>query len=115
MAFIIPNAVDTSSGAKFENLDQAEPDSLDFEILGNTGRSGVLSGCAVTSISSSTAVAVSSGTIVINGAPYSISAAASLAMPTAPLGTRFDLVVARVSSGVASLVVVQGDDDDTNP
>ncbi len=115
MAFIIPNAVDTSSGSKFENLDQAEPDSLDFEILGNTGRSGVLSGCAVTSISSSTAVAVSSGTIVINGAPYSISAAASLAMPTAPLGTRFDLVVARVSSGVASLVVVQGDDDDTNP
>jgi len=115
MAFIIPNAVDTSSGAKFENLDQAEPDSLDFEILGNTGRSGVLSGCAVTSISSSTAVAVSSGTIVINGAPYSISAAASLAMPTAPLGTRFDLVVARVSSGVASLIVVQGDDDDTNP
>jgi len=115
MAFIIPNAVDTSSGAKFENLDQAEPDSLDFEILGNTGRSGVLSGCEVTSISSSTAVAVSSGTIVINGAPYSISAAASLAMPTAPLGTRFDLVVARVSSGVASLFVVQGDDDDTNP
>ena len=115
MAFIIPNAVDTSSGAKFENLDQAEPDSLDFEILGNTGRSGVLSGCEVTSISSSTAVAVSSGTIVINGAPYTISATASLAMPTAPLGTRFDLIVARVSSGVASLVVVQGDDDDTNP
>lgn len=115
MAFIIPNAVDTSSGAKFENLDQAEPDSLDFEILGNTGRSGVLSGCEVTSISSSTAVAVSAGTIVINGAPYTLSASASLAMPTAPLGTRFDLIVARVSSGVASLVVVQGDDDDTNP
>jgi len=115
MAFIIPNAVDTSSGAKFENLDQAEPDSLDFEILGNTGRSGVLSGCEVTSISSSTAVAVSAGTIVINGAPYTISATASLSMPTAPLGTRFDLIVARVSSGVASLVVVQGDDDDTNP
>ena len=115
MAFIIPNAVDTSSGAKFENLDQAEPDSLDFEILGNTGRSGVVSGCEVTSISSSSAVAVAAGTVVINGSSYTVNATASLALPVAPLGTRFDLVVVRASNGSSSLVVVQGDDDDTNP
>jgi len=115
MAFIIPNAVDTSSGSKFENLDQAEPDSLDFEILGNVGRSGVVSGCEVTSISSSTAVAVEAGTVIINDASYTISGSASLALPVAPLGTRFDLVVVRATDGTGSLVVVQGDDDDTNP
>ena len=115
MAFIIPNAVDTSSGSKFENLDQAEPDSLDFEILGNSSRSGVVSGCEVTSISSSTAVAVAAGRVVIEGSTYTVTAAPSLALPVAPLGTRFDLIVARVSSGTAQLVVVQGDDDDTNP
>jgi len=86
MAFIIPNAVDTSSGSKFENLDQAEPDSLDFEILGNVGRSGVVSGCEVTSISSSTAVAVEAGTVIINDASYTIAGSASLALPVAPLG-----------------------------
>lgn len=115
MAFIIPNAVDTSSGAKFENLDQAEPDSLDFEILGNIGRSGVLSGCEVTSISSSTAVAVSAGTVIVNGSSYSVAANTALALPVAPLGTRFDLVIARVASGTASLRVITGDDDDVNP
>ena len=115
MAFIIPNAVDTSSGSKFENLDQAEPDSLDFEILGNVGRSGVVSGCEVTSISSSTAVAVEAGTVIINDASYTIAGSASLALPVAPLGTRFDLVVVRATDGTGSLVVVQGDDDDTNP
>jgi len=115
MAFIIPNAVDTSSGSKFENLDQAEPDSLDFEILGNIGRSGVLSGCEVTSISSSTAVAVSAGTVIVNGSSYSVAANTALALPVAPLGTRFDLVIARVASGTASLRVITGDDDDVNP
>jgi len=115
MAFIIPNAVDTSSGAKFENLDQAEPDSLDFEILGNIGRSGVLSGCEVTSISSSTAVAVSAGTVIVNGSSYSVAANTALALPVAPLGTRFDLVIARITSGTASLRVITGDDDDVNP
>ena len=115
MAFIIPNAVDTSSGSKFENLDQAEPDSLDFEILGNIGRSGVLSGCEVTSISSSTAVAVSAGTVIVNGSSYPVAASTSLALPVAPLGTRFDLVIARVTSGTASLRVITGDDDDVNP
>ena len=115
MAFIIPNAVDTSSGSKFENLDQAEPDSLDFEILGNVGRSGVVTGCEVTSISSASAVAVEAGTVIINDASYTITGSASLALPVAPLGTRFDLVVVRATDGTGSLVVVQGDDDDTNP
>lgn len=72
MAFIIPNATDTASGAKYENLDQAEPDSLDFEILGNAGRSGVLSGCAVTALSASnTAVSVSGALLSSTDSPTS--------------------------------------------
>ena len=116
MAFIIPNATDTASGAKYENLDQAEPDSLDFEILGNAGRSGVLSGCEVTALSASnTAVSVSGGVIVLNGQPYIVSGQSSFGLPTAPTDVRFDLVVARVSGGSASLVTVQGNDELTNP
>jgi microcystin-dependent protein len=115
MAFIIPNAVDTSSGSKFENLDQAEPDSLDFEILGNIGRSGVISGCEVISVSSNSSVGVSAGTVVINGSSYAVPETASLGLPVSPTGTRFDMIVVRVSSGSASLVVISGDDDDINP
>lgn len=116
MAFIIPNATDTASGAKYENLDQAEPDSLDFEILGNAGRSGVVSGCAVTALpASNTSVAVSSGIVVINGSPYTVAGQSSYSLPTAPTDNRFDLVVARLSGGVVSLVTVQGNDESTNP
>lgn len=114
MAVIIPNAGDTTSGNKYEALDQAEPDALDFEILSNA-YSGVLSGCEVTSNASSTNVAVAAGTIILDGVPYSVSANATLALPAAPSDNRFDLVVARVTAGTASLVVVSGDDSGTNP
>lgn len=114
MPLIVPNAGDTTGGNKYEALDQAEPDSLDFEMLSLSG-SGVVSGCAVTSISSSTAVAVAAGVIVVNGLPYAVSANASLSLPAAPADNRFDLIVARVTSGSASLVVVQGDNSSTNP
>lgn len=116
MAFIIPNATDTASGAKYKNLDQAEPDSLDFEILGSAGRSGVLSGCEVTALSASnTAVSVSSGVIVLNGQPYIVSGQSLFGLPAAPSDVRFDLVVVRVSGGTANLVTVQGNDELTNP
>lgn len=115
MAFIIPNAASTASGARYENLDQAEPDSLDFEILGNNGRSGVLTGCVVSSNSNNTTVAVTSGVVVVNGVPYTVSADAALVLPTAPTFTRFDLVIARLSSGSVTLTVISGNDDGTNP
>jgi microcystin-dependent protein len=116
MAFIIPNATDTASGAKYENLDQAEPDSLDFEILGNAGYSGVLSGCEVTALAASnTSVSFSGGVIVLGGQPYIVSGQASFALPAAPTDARFDLIVVRVVSGTASLVAVVGNDELTNP
>lgn len=114
MAVIIPNAGDTTSGNKYEALDQAEPDALDFEILSNA-YSGVLSGCEVTSNASSTNVAVSAGTIVLDGVPYTVAANGTLALPAAPSDNRFDMVVARVTAGTAALTVVSGDDSGTNP
>lgn len=116
MAFIIPNATDTASGAKYENLDQAEPDSLDFEILGNAGRSGVLSGCAVTALSASnTAVSVSGGVVILNGQPYIVSGQSSFALPAAPTDARFDVIVVRVSASTATLTTVKGNDELANP
>jgi len=112
MAFIIPNATDTASGAKYENLDQAEPDSLDFEILGNAGRSGVLSGCEVTALSASnSAVTVEGGVIILNGQPYIVSGQSSFGLPAAPTDARFDVIVVRVTGSTALLTTVKGNDE----
>jgi len=114
MPLIIPNAGDTTGGNKYESLDQAEPDALDFETLGYLG-SGVVSGCLVTTNNSNATVAVSAGVVVLGGVPYAVSANSGLSIPASPADNRFDIVVARVSAGVASLVVVQGTNSSTNP
>lgn len=111
---VIPNATDTTGGNKYEALDQAEPDSLDFEILGNIGRSGVLSGAAVTTNSSAANVLVAAGVVVLNGIPYNVTAQ-TLGLPTAPADDRFDMVVARVTGGLPALAVISGDNSATNP
>ncbi len=114
MPLIVPNAGDTTGGNKYAALDQAEPDALDFEILSYVG-TGVLTGCAVSSNSSSTSVAVSAGVVVLGGVPYTVAANGSLGLPSSPADNRFDIVVARISANIASLVVVQGDNSSTNP
>ncbi len=114
MAFVIPNATDTSGGNKYDALDQAEPDAIDFEVLGYGG-SGVLRGGEVTSNSSSVNVAVAAGVVILEGIPYALAANATLALPAAPTDNRFDLVVARVSGGTATAVVIQGTNSSTNP
>lgn len=113
MAFIIPNATSTASGQKYSAIDQAEPDSLDFEILGNIGNSGVIEGLAVTQASANT-VSVSAGKILLNGSSYPV--AANSAVTIAATGSsRFAIVVARVTSGVATIAVVYGNEDGLNP
>lgn len=114
MPLIIPNATDTTSGNKYEALDQAEPDAIDFEAL-SLGGSGVLSGCVVSTASSSTAVSVSAGVVTLNGVPYSISANATFTLPTAPADKRFDLVVIRVITGIATLTGIKGTNSTSNP
>lgn len=119
MPFIIPNATDTTSGNKYAVLDQAEPDSLDFEILGND-TTGVISGCTVTTVASggNTAVSVAGGVVVLNGIVYTVSENTYLTIPSTPTTStagRFDLVVARLSGSTMSFVGLYGSESTTNP
>lgn len=108
--FTIPNAPDTDKST----LDQAEPDRVDFEILGNR-RKGVVSGAAVTSVSGNT-VAVASGTIAYEGVDYALASNGSYALSSAPSsGNRFDLVVARYASSAVTLQTIAGTTSSTNP
>ncbi len=120
MPFIIPNATDTSPGGKYAVLDQAEPDSIDFEILGND-KNGVVgvNDCAVNVVPSggTTAVGVSSGSVAINGVVYSVAANPFLNVSGTP-GTgraRFDLVVARLVGSSIVLTMLTGVESSTNP
>jgi microcystin-dependent protein len=115
MPYIIPNAIDTTSGNKYSALDQAEPDSIDFEVLGNSN-TGVISGCEVTPTTvQGTAVAVAGGVVVINGTVYAVEPNSYLPLPSPPSTLRFDLIVARVSGSTASVVCLFGSESATNP
>lgn len=116
MAFIIPNATDTTSGNKYSALDQAEPDALDFEILGSR-TSGVIYGCEVTAqdVANST-VRVSTGWVVLSNVAYPVDANLTLSLPSAPAtGNRFDVVIARLSGAAMSLIVIPGTESAANP
>lgn len=118
MAFIIPNATDI--GSKYLVLDQAEPDSIDFEILGND-QSGVVNGCEVTPAVSGgvSAVSVTSGSVSLNGTMYTVASNPYLTVPANPENgtSRFDLVVARLPNGGSSMsvTVLSGQPSSVNP
>lgn len=112
MAFLVPNAQDALTF--FDVLDQSEPDAVDFEILGNNGSNYVVTGCGVTTNSSSANVIVASGVVVVQGKVYSLTGS-TFSIPAAPVNKRFDLVIARLSGSTVSLVGVKGPDSSTNP
>lgn len=115
MSFIIPNAIDTTGSNRFNSLDQAEPDALDFHILGNR-TTGVLTGCEVTAQTvANYTVAVSNGYAVLNGNVYAINSNPSLALPTVPSNTRFDIIVGRLTAGSLVLTSITGPDSASNP
>lgn len=115
MSFIIPNATETTSGNRYASLDQAEPDALDFEILGER-TNGVITGCAVTALTTpGNQVNVSAGYVLINGKAYPVLASAGLTLPTAPSSLRFDLIVARLSGSNVTIVTIEGVASTTNP
>jgi hypothetical protein len=97
VAFTIPN----TSVAAF--ADQAEPDSVDIDILaaGHVG-TGVVSGCAVTAQGSpDMTVAVAAGTVLVDGVPAAVSSGnvtITAAHATLP---RKDIIVAS-NAGVKS-------------
>lgn len=116
MPYIIPNATDVD-GTKFIALDQAEPDSLDFQILGDRS-TGVLSGCAVTASTSSGLIAIASGFVALRGVVYEVSGDAGKALSAGPSsGYRFDAVVVRCTpaTNTAVITIIDGAQSVTNP
>lgn len=101
--FTIPNAPDAAVS------DQAEPDSLDFQILGDRTNGVIHTSSNETALkvspSSNTLQAnvdVSPGELVINGAYYSSSSTVTVAL-TGYSGTPFfDIIVARTTGNPAS-------------
>ena len=110
--FIVPNA--KQFGVSIQSLDQAEPDSLDFEIVGNN-RYAVLSGLTATFSASGTGSAiVAAGDVIIDGT-YGAVPGATLTLSAAVTDPRFDLIVAQNSSGTFTLNTIVGTADATNP
>lgn len=112
MALIVPNATATGSSNKYSSINQAEPDSVDFESLGNT-LNYVRSGFVVT-VGAFNSVSITAGVAVINGIPYS---AASVTPFTVNPGsaTRFDLLVVRLSGSTATITLLPGTENSVNP
>ena len=105
MGYTIPNAGDTGGGFKWVNINQAEPDSVDFESLGQSD-TYIRSGGVVSYVSSST-VSVTAGTAIIAGQVYPFSAPANITCTSISL--QFDLIVARLSGSTVTVVRVSGD------
>ena len=100
--FIVKNAV--AVGA---NLDIAEPDALDYNLLGN-GRFGVISGCEVLVSGSSWTLNVGAGVYVVDGVLVAGGGQVTLSSSQSP---RFDLIV---GDGAGHVFGLRGDAND-NP
>ena len=119
MPFIIPNATDIpDSNSHFISLDQAEPDSLDFQILGDRS-TGVVTGCKVSVATGQYKVQIESGWVCVSGEIYSVTGIPQKDLPTVPTSTtnRFDLIVARLNTTtkIVSIVALAGIESASNP
>lgn len=124
MPYIVPNAIDI--GAKYSSLDQAEPDALDFQILGERS-SGVLVGGEVTHVAATTSVYVQQGFVALKGVVYRLNKdgapivnRAVISLPAILSNNkRFDLVVGRLTTinnqPSMEIVVLTGPESETNP
>jgi hypothetical protein len=90
--FVIPNALDAGA-----NLDLAEPDALDFNLLGNLCY-GVITGCLVRPSGSGYTVSVDPGVAVVNGVLVLVNGSTTLASPSQT--PRFDLITVDGSGAV---------------
>jgi hypothetical protein len=103
--FTIPNTPDAT------NQNQAEPDSLDFQILGKQVN-GVVSGMTVTPGSGQT-VSVASGEVLIGGSYYSYTST-TVSLTNYASSNFFDVIIARLDSGVITCYAIPGTSG-TNP
>lgn len=121
MPYIVPNATDI--GSIYNDLNQAEPDALDFQILGDRS-TGVLTGGQVSALPvASTSVSVTEGYVALKGVVYPlykggalVTISSILALPSIVSNNkRFDLVVARLTNNNMELTVLTGQESETNP
>ena len=115
--FTIPNyALAVSNGAG----DQAEPDSVDFQILGNNAcallydSALTTGGGYVTGNSSANSVTVSAYKVISQGAPTYKSTSSTVALEAGGANPRFDLIVIP-NSALTTPTVRKGTEDSTNP
>jgi hypothetical protein len=110
--FTVPNA--NAVGTSIQSLDQAEPDSLDFSVLGNL-KYGVLNGfdATISNVGNGSA-AVTAGEVIIDG-EYGYVTAATVALTAPAADPRFDLIVAQKGGGTFVLNTVVGASSATNP
>jgi hypothetical protein len=94
--FLIKNEPDVGS-----NLDLAEPDALDFNLLGNQ-RYGVITGCEATVTGSSRDVTVAAGVYVVNGVPVRCTSRQTT-LSQSSQDARFDLIVGDVAGFIFSI------------
>lgn len=120
MAFTLPNAIEY--GVTTASLEQAEPDALDFQILGER-RSFVISGGDVTStptahLTEYIDIPIEDTEVYIDGQWGTITGR-TVTIDAAPgSGTRFDVVCARYDAGgspVWDFYVVKGTVSTNNP
>lgn len=120
--FTVPNATDYALG-DIASLDQAEPDSLDFQFIGDR-RHGIISGGLVTSVTNASGNAtpaylnVTLDAVEVRiGNTYGTISGSTVVIPAPPVSgdARFDLIVAYNNLGTFQFDVVQGTESSTNP
>lgn len=105
MSFLIPNDADAAF------TDQAEPDSVDFDILiAGLNGDGIMNGCAVSAQNPATmTVDITAGTYRVGGAAYAISSEEELLQAASGTYARFDLIVVTTLSTTAIVTGVPTD------
>ena len=117
--FTVPNATDLAASV-IASLDQSEPDSLDFQIVGNrrnavfTGAVATLTTAAGNATPAYVNIALTAAEVMVNGVIYSVPAATVIS-GAAPVNARFDFVCAQVNGASCVYVVVPGTNNATNP
>jgi len=117
--FTVPNATDLAASV-IASLDQSEPDSLDFQIVGNrrnavfTGAVATLTTAAGNATPAYVNIALTAAEVMVDGVIYSVPAATVIS-GAAPVNSRFDFVCAQVNGASCGYVIVPGTNSATNP
>jgi hypothetical protein len=101
MSDVRPGLIVQNAATAGTNLDLAEPDALDFKLLGNQ-RHGVITGCRVSVSGSSYTISVAPGVAVVDGAL--VLTGGTVTLPTFSQSARFDLITVDGGGTVGAVV-----------